>query len=72
MEGGDNAIWDYIAQYVLRGQVPYRDVIDNKTPAAAYLSAVAMALGKLFALDTVLAARVLSDREDIPACLSSG
>jgi hypothetical protein len=60
MEGGDNAIWDYIAQCVLRGQVPYRDVIDNKTPAAAYLSALAMALGKLFALDTFLAARVLS------------
>lgn len=60
MEGGDNAIWDYIAQCVLRGQVPYRDVIDNKTPAAAYLSALAMALGKLFGLDTFLAARVLS------------
>jgi hypothetical protein len=60
MEGGDNAIWDYIAQCVLRGQVPYRDVIDNKTPAAAYLCALAMALGKPFGLDTVLAARALS------------
>src|SRR5438105_12277718 len=60
LEGGDNAIWDYVAQCVLRGQVPYRDVVEIKTPAAAYLSAVAMAIGKLFGLDTVLAVRVLA------------
>jgi hypothetical protein len=58
-EGGDNAIWDYVAQCILRGQVPYRDVIEIKTPAAAYLSALAMATGKLFGSDTVLAVRVL-------------
>ncbi|MEN3334031.1 MAG: hypothetical protein V7641_3396 [Blastocatellia bacterium] len=60
LEGGDNAIWDYVAQCILRGQVPYRDVIEIKSPAAAYLSAMAMALGKLFGSDTVLAVRVLA------------
>src|SRR3954466_6760665 len=59
-EGGDNAIWDYVAQCILRGQVPYRDVIEIKSPAAAYLSALAMALGKWFGADTVLAVRVLA------------
>jgi hypothetical protein len=59
MEGGDNAIWDYIAQCVLRGQMPYLDVIDNKMPAAAYLSALAMVVGKAFGFDTVDSVRVL-------------
>jgi DolP-mannose mannosyltransferase len=59
LEGGDNAIWDYVAQSILRGQVPYRDVVEIKTPAAAYLSALAMAVGRLFGLDTVLAVRAL-------------
>jgi hypothetical protein len=59
LEGGDNAIWDYVAQCIVRGQMPYRDVIEIKTPAAAYLSALAMVVGKLFGWDTVLAVRVL-------------
>jgi DolP-mannose mannosyltransferase len=58
-EGGDNAIWDYVAQCILRGQVPYRDVIEIKTPAAAYLSALGMAVGRWFGADTVLAVRLL-------------
>jgi hypothetical protein len=59
MEGGDNAIWDYIAQCVLRGQTPQLDVIDNKTPAAAYLSALAMIIGQAFGCDPVDSVRVL-------------
>jgi hypothetical protein len=59
MEGGDNAIWDYIAQCVLRGQTPQLDVIDNKMPAAAYLSALAMIVGQTFGFDQVASVRVL-------------
>ena len=27
-EAGDTAVYDYIAQSILRGQMPYRDVVD--------------------------------------------
>src|SRR5712671_6018247 len=47
MEGGDDAIWDYISQSIVRGQVPYRDVIENKAPGAGYLSALMIEAGKL-------------------------
>lgn len=57
-EGGDNAIWDYIAQSIVRGQVPYRDVIENKSPGAGYLSAIVMAAGKLIGLQDVIAVRL--------------
>src|SRR5215470_3290236 len=43
-ETGDAAIWDYVAQCILRGQVLYRDVIEIKGPGSAYLSALAMLL----------------------------
>jgi hypothetical protein len=58
-ERGDLAIWDYIAQSILRGQVPYRDVIEIKGPLSAYLSAGFMAAGKVVGLRDVLAARLL-------------
>src|SRR5690349_20739685 len=47
LETGDEAIWDYVAQSILRGQIPYRDVIEIKTPLSAYLSAAAIAAGRL-------------------------
>src|SRR5688572_14859171 len=47
LERGDAAIYDYMAQSILRGQMPYRDVIDPKTPGSIYLSAAAMAAGRL-------------------------
>jgi hypothetical protein len=59
-ERGDLAIWDYIAQSILRGQVPYRDVIEIKTPLAAYLSAASMAAGRAVGMHDVFAARMLS------------
>src|SRR5437588_3148367 len=59
-ERGDLAIWDYIAQSILRGKVPYRDVIEIKTPLAAYLSAASMAAGRAIGLHDVFAARMLS------------
>src|SRR5712692_9689902 len=53
LEAGDSAIWDYVAQAILRGQVPYRDVVEIKGPASAYLSAIAMWLGKSVGLRDV-------------------
>lgn len=58
-EVGDAAIWDYIAQGILRGEVPYRDVIEIKGPGSAYLSATAMWLGKFAGLRDVLAVRFM-------------
>ncbi|HLF83177.1 MAG TPA: hypothetical protein VI837_03285, partial [Blastocatellia bacterium] len=58
-EGGDTAIYDYIAQSVLRGQVPYRDVVDIKWPGAAHLSALAMLAGKPLGIRGVIAVRLL-------------
>ncbi len=58
-EGGDTAIYDYIAQSVLRGQVPYRDVVDIKWPGAAHLSALAMLAGKPLGIRDVIAVRLL-------------
>jgi hypothetical protein len=58
LEVGDSAGYDYIAQSILRGQVPYRDVVDMKTPASMYLSAFAMATGKLAGVRDVIAVRL--------------
>src|SRR5258708_7348948 len=58
MEGGDSAVYDYMAQSIVRGQIPYRDAIDSKGPASLYLSALVMVLGKAFGLQDVLAVRV--------------
>jgi DolP-mannose mannosyltransferase len=53
----DSAIYDYMAQCVLRGQVLYRDVIDSKAPGSLYLSALVMAVGKIFGVQDILAVR---------------
>lgn len=62
-EGGDSAIWDYVAQSILRGQIPYRDVVEIKGPLSAYVSAIAMLLGKsvgkIGGLSDVLAVRFM-------------
>src|SRR5436309_8669072 len=57
LEGGDSAIYDYIAQSILRGQLPYRDVVDIKGPASVYLSAAAVALGRLVGVSDVIVIR---------------
>lgn len=59
MEVGDSAIYDYIAQSILRGQVPYRDAIDPKAPASMYLSAAGMAAGKLIGFSELYVVRGL-------------
>ncbi|HSE36106.1 MAG TPA: hypothetical protein VLG74_02315 [Blastocatellia bacterium] len=58
-EGGDPAIYDYLAQSILRGQLPYRDVVDIKGPGAPYLSAAAIAVGRLFDIRDILSIRAL-------------
>ena len=58
MEGGDSAVYDYMAQSIVRGQIPYRDAIDSKGPASLYLSAVVMVLGKAFGVQDILAVRM--------------
>ena len=59
IEVGDPAVYDYIAQSILRGQVPYRDVVDIKGPGASYLSAATMVLGKAVGLRDVIAVRLM-------------
>lgn len=59
-EGGDTAIYDYIAQSVVRGQLPYRDVVDIKWPGAVHLSALAIVLGKPLGIREVIAIRLLN------------
>ncbi len=58
LEAGDAAIYDYIAQSILRGQVPYRDVVDIKGPLAPQLSALAMVVGKALGLRDIIAVRL--------------
>jgi hypothetical protein len=58
-EIGDSAIWDYVAQSILRGQIPYRDVVEIKTPGSAYLSALAMWIARVFGLRDIFGVRVL-------------
>src|SRR5713226_5468072 len=59
IEVGDPAVYDYVAQSILRGQMPYRDVVDIKGPGGAYLSALAMLAGKAVGLRDVIAVRLL-------------
>lgn len=58
-EGGDSAVYDYIAQLIVRGQTPYRDEIDIKAPGSFYLSALAMKAGSAFGVRDIIAARLL-------------
>ena len=60
VEVGDPAVYDYIAQSIVRGQLPYRDVVDIKAPGGAYLSALAMFLAKPVGLRDLMAARVMN------------
>lgn len=55
--GGDLSMWDYMAQSIARGAVPYRDVVNIKTPLGAYLGAVAVWMAKPFGIQDLLAIR---------------
>lgn len=58
-EVGDPTIYDYLAQAILRGQIPYRDVVDIKGPGAPYISATAIFLGRIFRLGDIFSIRLL-------------
>lgn len=58
-ETGDNALYDYIAQSILRGQLSYRDIVDVKGPGSTYLSALAIEIGRHVGGKDVLAIRLL-------------
>lgn len=55
--GSDRANWDYFAQVIARGGVPYKDVVNIKSPLSAYIGAAAILVTKPFGLDDVLAIR---------------
>src|SRR5215475_12730526 len=57
-ESGDSAFYDYFAQLILRGQIPYRDAIDIKAPGSFYLSALAMGAGRAVGVRDIIAARL--------------
>jgi DolP-mannose mannosyltransferase len=59
VEDGDSALLDYIAQCVVRGQIPYKDVIEIKAPGSFYLSALAMEVGRGLGVRDIIAARLL-------------
>lgn len=59
VESGDQSIWDYLAQSILRGQIPYRDVIEIKTPLSAYMSALMIAIFRPLGVSDIYAIRLL-------------
>jgi hypothetical protein len=60
IEVGDPAVYDYIAQSILRGQLPYRDVVDIKGPLAPYISALAIFVSKEIGLRDLIAVRLMN------------
>lgn len=59
IETGDATIYNYISQAILRGQLPYRDVVDIKSPLSCYLTAAAMWVGKLIGINDIYSGRLL-------------
>ncbi|HKV42177.1 MAG TPA: DolP-mannose mannosyltransferase [Blastocatellia bacterium] len=57
LENGDPSLWDYTAQSILRGQIPYRDVVQIKTPLSAYLSALVLVAAKPLGVNGLIAIR---------------
>lgn len=56
-ERADPAMWDYMAQAIVRGQVPYRDVVNIKTPLSAYISALGILIGRACGFNELMAIR---------------
>ncbi len=55
---GDRANWDYFAQVIARGGIPYRDVVNIKTPLSAYVGAAAIIIARPFGLRDIFAIRI--------------
>ncbi len=56
---GDRANWDYIAQVIARGDVPYRDVVNIKSPLSAYIGAAAIVVTRPLGLRDIYAIRIM-------------
>ena len=56
---GDRANWDYIAQVIARGDVPYRDVVNIKSPLSAYIGAAAIVVTRPFGIRDIYAIRFM-------------
>lgn len=56
-ERGDCANWDYFAQVITRGGIPYRDVVNIKSPLSAYIGAAGIVATRPFGLRDILAIR---------------
>ncbi len=56
---GDRANWDYIAQVISRGDVPYRDVVNIKSPLSAYIGAAAIVATRPFGIRDIYAIRFM-------------
>lgn len=56
---GDAANWDYFAQVIARGGLPYRDVVNIKSPLSAYIGALAIVAARPFGLRDVYAIRIV-------------
>ncbi|HSB12126.1 MAG TPA: DolP-mannose mannosyltransferase [Blastocatellia bacterium] len=55
----DRANWDYFAQVIARGGVPYRDVVNIKSPLSAYIGAAAIVVASPLGLRDIFAIRVV-------------
>ncbi len=56
---GDRANWEYMAQVIARGGVPYRDAVNIKGPLSAYIGAAAIVATRPFGLRDVYAVRAI-------------
>src|SRR5215471_7235868 len=56
---GDRANWDYFSQVIARGGVPYRDVVNIKSPLSAYVGAAGIIAGRVVGARDVRAIRVV-------------
>ena len=54
---GDRANWEYMAQIISRGGIPYRDAVTSTGPLSAYIGAAAMVGTRPFGLRDIHAVR---------------
>lgn len=55
----DRANWDYFAQVIARGGVPYRDVVNIKSPLSSYIGAAAIVAATPLGLRDIFAIRIV-------------
>jgi len=55
----DRANWDYFAQVIARGGVPYRDVVNIKSPLSSYIGAAAIIVARPFGIRDIFAIRIV-------------